>query len=297
MFKSSFVHAFIILLVLQAKSFCQVEISVGVNNDKVVESQNRAFENSLQGKWICVDFSVTLEGELLSNLPKTDYGGELVFNFDGDELFFLQEGNTNFSGVFSIDASQTPMRIKISDRAKGVFRLDGDTLTIRCSDTRPEGFDFGDGLTTEIITLNRVTVEKDGEIIDEANRQTIDTLRGTWELIRVLDGKSGDEKRNIKPLSLKISNDASAWRRGKTRNEISVKVDDTKSPMWIDFSDSCPFYNREDFGVDVPPLPMKGIFRVDADELTLCVSVGGERPMAFDFLSGGIPPLVFKKVR
>lgn len=295
MFKSSFVHAFIILLVLQAKSFCQVEISVGMNSDKVVESQNRAFENSLQGKWICVDFSVTLEGELLSNLPKTDYGGELVFNFDGDELFFLQEGNTNFSGVFSIDASQTPMWITMSDGAKGLFRLDDDTLTIRFSDTRPEGFDFGDGLKTEIITLKRVKAEKDGEIIDEANRQTIDTLRGTWQLIGVLDERSRDEKRNIKPLSLKISNDASAWRRGKTRNEISIKVDDTKSPMWIDFSDSCPFYNREDFGVDVPPLPMKGIFRVEADQLILCVSAAGERPTSFDVAPERLPSIVFKK--
>lgn len=297
MFKSSFVHASMILLVLQARSFFQVETPVDLISDNLVKSHNRVFEKSLQGKWICVDFSVTLAGKLLSNLPKTDYGGELVFNFDGDELFFLQEGNTNFSGVFSIDASLAPMWITISDGKKGVFRLDGDTLTIRCSDTRPEGFDFGDGLTTEIITLKRVKVQEDGEIIDEANRRAIETLRGTWQLIRILDGKSVDEKRNFKALSLKISNNASAWRRDKTRNGITVKVDETKSPMWIDFSDSCPFYNREDFGVDVPPLPMKGIFRVEADELTLCVSVGGERPTSFDVAPERIPPIVFKKTR
>lgn len=125
------------------------------NATGVTQSKESEIRSQLQGRWKVEEVWASLGDEpVLVN----DIGGELVFEFRGDELMTLQDGEETDDWLgYSIDSSQSPIWID-THRWKGVIRIEDDgILTISLGTFgRPSGFDFSDHTMAERYTLSRV---------------------------------------------------------------------------------------------------------------------------------------------
>ena len=251
-----------------------------------VNNRDSGVEDRLQGEWRVTEAFVSIEGRSES-ISLEPHGGLLSFVFKGDEFTTRDLSKTNNHGKFFIDTGRQPMWLDAGG-TKGVFRFEGDSLVIRWGLQRPKGFDFGDGLLTEKFVLTKVARD------DESRNGLV----GDWVLADAVGYLyKPEEKGEVSLLALKVRERSVVWINGTKSMESSISVDDTKCPMWIDFSDSRPFYDPGDIGLDIPPLPMKGIFRVDGDTLSLCLSVDGDRPSGFDVIPNRIRPIIFRRKR
>lgn len=99
-----------------------------------------------------------------NELPIPDGGIKVTFTADGKMLF--KEGNKDEeTGSYKVDAKKNPGEIDISPpkeggEMKGIFKLDGDTLTICLADKdateRPTKFESTDGSKIMLVTLKRI---------------------------------------------------------------------------------------------------------------------------------------------
>jgi uncharacterized protein (TIGR03067 family) len=96
--------------------------------------------------------------------PVPDGGIKITFTADGKMLF--KEGNKDEqTGSYKMDAKKIPGEIDISPpnedgTLKGIFKIDGDTLTICLSGKdetdRPTKFESPEGTNIMLVTLKRI---------------------------------------------------------------------------------------------------------------------------------------------
>ena len=130
--------------------------------------ESREEKTELEGTWEIV--AVSLEGdpydeEEIKALParRLVFKGKKLISLDGD-------GEVIFDNAFKVDAKQKPRTIDITCRDSdhpfgslvilGIYRLDGDTLTISWrydpSAERPKDFNGGEGSRQKVLTLKLV---------------------------------------------------------------------------------------------------------------------------------------------
>jgi len=96
--------------------------------------------------------------------PVPDGGIKVTFMADGKMLF--KEGNKDEeTGSYKVDAKKNPGEIDISPpkedgTLKGIFKIEGDTLTICLADKdaaeRPTKFESPEGTNVMLVTLKRI---------------------------------------------------------------------------------------------------------------------------------------------
>jgi len=82
------------------------------------------------------------------------------FAIYGDESFEINMGGNHINGARKIDPSKSPKQITlIPDRSKksllGIYKLEGDTLTLCFGQTRPTEFKAKDGATLWVLKRER----------------------------------------------------------------------------------------------------------------------------------------------
>ncbi|MCS6896549.1 MAG: TIGR03067 domain-containing protein [Nitrospira sp.] len=112
---------------------------------------------SLLGEWTVM--KVTVGGKDSANLPS---GAALRFLADGVLIILEGDGEEPQMGTYSIDVKADPCRIDIKaanrqgDGIFGIFKIEGDTLTICMSQNaaeRPQKFESPPGSQVALITL------------------------------------------------------------------------------------------------------------------------------------------------
>jgi uncharacterized protein (TIGR03067 family) len=114
---------------------------------------------SIVGEW---DGEKTVRGGMERPIP--DGGVKVTFTADGKLLF--KEGTKDLqTGSYKADATKSPGEIEITPPKEdaphiGIFKIDGDTLTICLADKgstdRPNKFESLDGTNVLLVTLKRV---------------------------------------------------------------------------------------------------------------------------------------------
>jgi uncharacterized protein (TIGR03067 family) len=114
---------------------------------------------SIVGEW---DGEKNVRGGMERPIP--DGGVKVTFTADGKLLF--KEGNKDpGTGSYKVDATKSPGEIEITPPKEdgtllGIFKIDGDTLTICLADKgstdRPTKFESLEGTNVMLVTLKRV---------------------------------------------------------------------------------------------------------------------------------------------
>jgi uncharacterized protein (TIGR03067 family) len=114
---------------------------------------------SIVGEW---DGEKSVRGGMERPIP--DGGVKVTFTTDGKMLF--KEGNKDQeTGSYKLDATKSPGEIDITPPKEdgtliGIFKIDGDTLTICLADKgssdRPTKFESLAGTNVMLVTLKRV---------------------------------------------------------------------------------------------------------------------------------------------
>ena len=103
-------------------------------------------------------------------------------------------------------------------------------------------------------------------------------IEGTWKLIGGEQNGEDEPQEDLARSSLVIQGDHHTVNIGDAVLEGTHELDTTQSPMTIDAQDTAgPFEG----------MSLKGIFKVDGDELTVCFAAPGEdRPDEFTTKTG-----------
>jgi uncharacterized protein (TIGR03067 family) len=114
---------------------------------------------SIEGEW---DGEKAVRGGMERPVP--DGGIKVTFTKDGKLV--VKEGNKDpETGTYTIDAKKSPAEIDLTPpkedgTRKGIFKIEGDTLTICLADKdagdRPSKFESPEGTNIMLITLKRV---------------------------------------------------------------------------------------------------------------------------------------------
>lgn len=288
-------------------TFGQEQSKRGPGNDNSGPPDKQKIIEQLQGKWIVTDVRTRYEGT--SSFVEESEGRSTVIEFRGT-TFVLTQDDDGKGKTFaepdklvdlSIDASKTPVWIETDD-FKGILRLEGDSLIICVGIERPTRFDLAVSDKPERYAerhvLNRIK-SKDGKPSNAATPQVnllkgLEQLQGTWTCIGILGGQSFLKEYTTEVPDIEILGDtATALRKfGEKRTKCKITVDDSKKPMWIDISNQRLFSKTS--GLEFNPKPLKGVFRIEGDKLTICTRVGAEHPADFDLTNVQVP-YVFKK--
>jgi uncharacterized protein (TIGR03067 family) len=133
-----------------------VVLAVGAPGDKEAPKKESP---SIVGEW---------DGEKLvrggQERPIPDGGVKITFTKDGKLV--VKEGNKDAEeGTYKVDAKKNPAEIEVTPPKEdgtriGIFKIDGDTLTICLADKdstdRPTKFESPEGTNIMLITLKRV---------------------------------------------------------------------------------------------------------------------------------------------
>jgi RNA polymerase sigma factor (sigma-70 family) len=191
----------------------------------------------------------------------------------GDSYTWESAGQLTSRGTLRVDPGKKPKAIDLTvgegpDKGEtyhGIYETSGDELRI-CSvppgEARPTKFASRQGSGRSLSTFRRV---KTGNARDEAIRQELKRLEGTWEIVSVVgDGKEQDFGR---PIRITIRGDRFTAERfgtpsGKTLiGKGPLKVDPSKKPKTIDF------VTTEGPGKGTKALML---YEFNGDELRLC---------------------------
>ena len=141
---------------MNAAALLGVVLAVGAPGDKDAPKKDAP---SVVGEW---DGEKAVRGGMERPIP--DGGVKVTFTADGKMIF--KEGNKDAEeGTYKVDAKKNPPEIDLSPPKEdgtllGIYKLDGDTLTICLSDKnstdRPTKFESPEGTNLMLVTLKRV---------------------------------------------------------------------------------------------------------------------------------------------
>jgi uncharacterized protein (TIGR03067 family) len=108
-------------------------------------------------------------------------------------------------------------------------------------------------------------------------KSDLDRLQGTWFIVGLEAGGKAQPEKNYRGNAFTFARDkgdkAILREGGFPPIEYGLAVDPAKSPKAIDLS--------------VRGMTVRGVYKLDGDDLTLCLSAGGERPGGFATRPGG----------
>ena len=141
---------------MNAAALLGVVLAVGAPGDKAAGKKEAP---SVVGEW---DGEKAVRGGMERPIP--DGGVKVTFTADGKMIF--KEGNKDAEeGTYKVDARKNPPEIDLSPPKEdgtllGIYKLDGDTLTIcladKSSTDRPNKFESPEGTNLMLVTLKRV---------------------------------------------------------------------------------------------------------------------------------------------
>jgi uncharacterized protein (TIGR03067 family) len=133
-----------------------VVLAVGAPGDKEAPKKDAP---SIVGEW---DGEKAVRGGMERPIP--DGGVKVTFTADG-KLLFKEGFKDATEGSYKVDAKKNPAEIDLNPPNEdgtllGIYKFDGDTLTICLSDKnsteRPTKFESPEGTNVMLITLKRV---------------------------------------------------------------------------------------------------------------------------------------------
>jgi uncharacterized protein (TIGR03067 family) len=106
-----------------------------------------------------------------------------------------------------------------------------------------------------------------------------DLILGTWQIAKLEAGGKEEPEKNYRYNTFVFSRDkggdrATLWEQGHPPVEFTFKLNPAANPKEIDLTTKN--------GVTI-----RGVYKLDADDLTLCLSVGPARPADFTTKAGG----------
>jgi len=110
---------------------------------------------------------------------------------------------------------------------------------------------------------------------DEATQKDLDALRGTWSVVQLTENGEKLPTEKLTPIEVSIiATKLAILDDGKFREEITLKLDASKKPKWVDF--------RYTKGPNTDKVEL-GIYLLEGDTLTICTNEtkDGTRPGAF----------------
>jgi uncharacterized protein (TIGR03067 family) len=273
-----------------------VAVAVGLllGADEPKKGEARKDLEALQGSWTMA--SLVINGETLpEGFVKT---GKLAV--EGD-VYRLEFGTNSATSTIKVVATGSPTAIDFTytdgpqkgETVKGIFTLDGDTLTI-C-----RGLTEGKGRPTKLAApaesgLLMVTWKRSkpaGGDRTSAVEQELAKFQGTWQLVAaVADGRQADEE-HVKSVRVTIEGRTHTVRSGDRvlAHGVRFEVDPTKTPKEVtDTIEEGPDKGKQ----------IRGIYRLEGDTLISCVAKPGEaRPAEFSGAAGhGTTLRVFRRV-
>jgi len=141
-----------------------IGIAVGVGAPGVKDPPKK--EESIIGEWVGESM---VRGGKVRPVPE----GGITFKFTAEGKLIVNEGGRGERevGTFKVDSKKNPAELDLtpppekSDKpVLGIYKLDGDTLTICVSDddgaVRPNKFESPDGTRIMLMTLKRAKKDK-----------------------------------------------------------------------------------------------------------------------------------------
>ncbi|WP_439629947.1 TIGR03067 domain-containing protein [Gemmata sp.] len=105
-------------------------------------------------------------------------------------------------------------------------------------------------------------------------RTDADLVEGTWLIVGLEAGGKAEPEANYRGNTLTFTKDKATLKEGKHAPiEFAWALDPTKSPGAIDLT--------------AKAVTIRGVYRFDGDDLTLCLSIGPNRPTDFATRAGG----------
>jgi uncharacterized protein (TIGR03067 family) len=124
-------------------------------------------------------------------------------------------------------------------------------------------------------------------------KSELEKLEGEWACTSI---KSAGKVVSRDGNGLRMTIQGDRW-NVKSSGEERIRVDPTRSPKHID-----RFREPPPSGTDYPPGSKfgpgaRGIYQLDGDKLTICQTLGSNRPKGFDATEEGESVLIWKRVK
>jgi uncharacterized protein (TIGR03067 family) len=110
--------------------------------------------------------------------------------------------------------------------------------------------------------------------VDPKQKPDTELIQGTWLIVGLEAGGKAEPDRNYRNNTIVFIKDkATLQERSYSPIDFTLALDPTKTPKTIDLTTKGNVLN--------------GIYKLDGDDLTICLSIGGKRPAEFATKPGG----------
>ena len=239
-------------------------------------------KQAILGAWQITDFEVKGKGPDEATLKKIK-GAKWVFA--ADKVVVQTPGENDSPAAYKLDPSKSPKEIDFTPQdgpSKGttegaIYLLEGDTLKICApgpeSGPRPTEFAAKEGGKTVVLTLKRVTEDKDRPA--DTAKEDKQAIQGTWKLTSAEGGGPGgltaEEVQKLKAAKFVFTADkVTIEPEGAGPQPAEYKLDPTKEPKQIDVT---PEEGPPNEKGKVQP----GIYNLEGDVLKLCLPTPPDR--------------------
>jgi uncharacterized protein (TIGR03067 family) len=109
---------------------------------------------------------------------------------------------------------------------------------------------------------------------DPKQKPDLELIQGTWLIVGLETGGKAEAERNYRGNTFTFTRDKATLREGTfPAIDFALSLDPSRTPRAIDLTAKGNL--------------LKGIYKLDGDEMTLCIGIGGLRPTEFATKGGG----------